>query len=83
MTKHAKHLWFHEHIPVHSDLAVIGNEFVTLYVHSCIGSSLSLMEDEEENAEKRRGLVVQLDPKEKMSYTEQAAKRQHCQRLTR
>ena len=40
------------------------------------------MEDEEENAEKRRGLV-QLDPKEKMSYTEQAAKRQHCQRLTR
>ncbi len=27
--------------------------------------------------------LVQLDPKEKLSYTEQAAKRKHCQRLTR
>ena len=35
-----------------------------------------------EGGEKKGGLV-QLDPKEKMSYTEQAAKRQHCQRLTR
>ena len=35
----------------------------------------------EGGGEKRR--LVQLDPKEKMSYTEQAAKRQHCQRLTR
>lgn len=28
-------------------------------------------------------VLVQLDTKEKMTYTEQAAKRQHCQRLTR
>ena len=27
--------------------------------------------------------LVQLDPREKQSYTEQAAKRKHCQRLTR
>ena len=27
--------------------------------------------------------IVQLDPKEKMTYTEQASKRKHCQRLTR
>ena len=27
--------------------------------------------------------IVQLDPKEKLSYTEQAAKRKLCQRLTR
>lgn len=27
--------------------------------------------------------LVQLDRKEKMTYTEQAAKRKHCQRLTR
>ena len=27
--------------------------------------------------------LVQLDTKEKMTYTEQAAKRQHCLRLTR
>lgn len=26
---------------------------------------------------------IQLDKKEKMTYTEQAAKRKHCQRLTR
>lgn len=34
----------------------------------------------EEGEEK---VLVQLDTKEKMTYTEQAAKRQHCQRLTR
>ena len=27
--------------------------------------------------------LMQLDRKEKMTYTEQAAKRKHCQRLTR
>ena len=27
--------------------------------------------------------LMQLDQKEKMTYTEQAAKRKHCQRLTR
>lgn len=35
----------------------------------------------EEEEEERT--LVQLDAKEKMTYTEQAAKRQHCQRLTR
>ena len=47
---------------------------------SCTVSSPSLMGGEG-GGEKRR--LVQLDPKEKMSYTVQAAKRQHCQRLTR
>ena len=28
-------------------------------------------------------VLMQLDRKEKMTYTEQAAKRKHCQRLTR
>ena len=28
-------------------------------------------------------VLTQLDPKEKMTYTEQAEKRKHCQRLTR
>ena len=45
-----------------------------------IGGSPSIMEDE---GSREKGELVQLDPKEKMSYTEQAAKRQHCQRLTR
>lgn len=36
------------------------------------------VDDEEEEM-----TLVQLDTKEKMTYTEQAAKRQHCQRLTR
>ena len=34
------------------------------------------VEDEEK-------VLIQLDTKEKMTYTEQAAKRQHCRRLTR
>ena len=45
-----------------------------------IGGSQSILEGE--GSREKEGLV-QLDHKEKMSYTEQAAKRQHCQRLTR
>ena len=41
------------------------------------------MEEGEGEDEKMKPGLVQLDPKEKMTYTEQAAKRQHCQRLTR
>ena len=53
--------------------------YIRMYTADTV-SSPSLMGGEG-GEEKRR--LVQLDPKEKMSYTEQAAKRQHCQRLTR
>lgn len=36
--------------------------------------------DDEEETD---ATLKQQDPKEKMTYTEQAAKRNHCQRLTR
>ena len=42
--------------------------------------SFSPMVDQMEEEEPH---LVQLDSREKQSYTEQAAKRKHCQRLTR
>ena len=49
------------------------------FVVFCAVTSSSFLGDE--GGEGRQ--LVQLDPQNKMSYTEQATKRQDCQRLTR
>ena len=68
-----------------------------LHIHTCVSSYFALIGIVDlpqpgvgpvqlslvSGSEEVEPTLMQLDRKEKMTYTEQAAKRKHCQRLTR